>query len=208
VKSALNGLGDWFASNKLSLSPTKCKFATIKDTLKTSDTKITLEIYGKNLTEVRSQTSSTNSPLVGYLLNETLNPKEHIEMMIAKVRSGIYALKTNIGLPREAHKSIYFACIHSHLCYAGIIVGCAAKKDIKPLMTLQKKAIRLVEGAKYNANTDQLFVKHHILKIYDLFKLQAATYGWKFHNKELPKSIEDLITGHRCPQNTIWLKTR
>ena len=186
AKTALRKLGDWFASNKLSLSPTKCKYALIDRNLRTSATKTTLEIYGKHLTEVRASTDSTNSPLVGYLLTETLNPKEHIDMMIAKVRSGIFALKANKGLPSEVRKSIYYACIHSHLCYAGIIVGCAARKHIKPLLKLQNMAIRLIDGAKYNASTNPLYKKHHILKIDDIFEMQAASYGWKFLNNEIP----------------------
>ena len=204
AKTALRKLGDWFASNKLSLSPTKCKYALIDRSLRTSATKTTLEIYGKNLTEVRASTDSTNSPLVGYLLTETLNPKEHIDMMIAKVRSGIFALKANKGLPSEVRKSIYYACIHSHLCYAGIIVGCAARKHIKPLLKLQNMAIRLIDGAKYNASTNPLYKKHHILKIDDIFEMQAASYGWKFLNNEIPTALAKFIS--KGSDRTLHLK--
>ena len=113
AKSALENLGDWFAANGLSLSPTKCKFALINDKLETSHIKTTLSIYGQKLSEVRKGTDSHNNPLVGYLLNENLNSHEHINMIISKIRSGIFAMKTNKFLPTEVLKSIYYATIHS-----------------------------------------------------------------------------------------------
>ena len=49
AKLALKNLGEWFAANKLSLSPSKCKFVLINDKLETAGTKATLSIYGQNL---------------------------------------------------------------------------------------------------------------------------------------------------------------
>ena len=67
AKTALVNLGNWFAANGLSLSPTKCKFALINDKLETAHHKTTLSIYGQNLSEVRKGTESHNNPLVTYL---------------------------------------------------------------------------------------------------------------------------------------------
>ena len=193
AKAALEKLGNWFAANGLSLSPTKCKYALMNDALTTSSTKVTLSIYGKKLTEVRKNTESTNSPLVGYLFTENLNPKEHIESTISKIRSGIYALKINKSMPIEVKKSIYFATVHSHITYAGIIVGCAARKQLKELEKLQSIAIRVMAGAKYNENVDHILKKHKILKVPDLLGLQAAGYGWKYFNKSLPTAIDNFM---------------
>ena len=60
AKLALKNLGEWFAANGLSLSPSKCKFALINDKLETATTKATLSIYGQNLSEVRKGTVSHN----------------------------------------------------------------------------------------------------------------------------------------------------
>ena len=64
AKEALSNIGEWFAANGLSLSPSKCKFALINDKLETPTTKATLSIYGQNLSEVRKGTASHNNPLV------------------------------------------------------------------------------------------------------------------------------------------------
>ena len=189
AKTALDNLGNWFAANGLSLSPTKCKFALINDKLETAYQKTTLSIYGQNLSEVRKGTESHNNPLVGYLLNESLNNNEHINMIIAKMRSGIFALKSNKCLPAEALKSIYYATIHSHMAYAGTIVGCAPDSQIKPLLKLQKIALRIIGKLEYNAHTAPVCKKHNIMYVRDILDMQAAMQAWKFYNNKLPSSI-------------------
>ena len=76
--TTLNELGNWFSCNKLSLSPTKCKFALINSKLQTNPSRSTLSIYGQNLTEIRSDSTTTSNPFVGYQLAEKLDSKEHI----------------------------------------------------------------------------------------------------------------------------------
>ena len=189
AKHALMNLGTWFAANGLSLSPTKCKFALINDKLQTAHTKTTLSIYGKNLSEVRKDTDSHNNPLVGYLLNESLNNNEHINMIISKMRSGIFALKANKNLPTEALKSIYYATVHSHMAYAGTIVGCAPDSQIKQILKLQKIALRIIGKVEYNGHTAPICKRHKIMYVRDILDLQAASQAWKFFNNKLPLSI-------------------
>ena len=189
AKHALTNLGTWFAANGLSLSPTKCKFALINDKLQTAHTKTTLSIYGKNLSEVRKDTDSHNNPLVGYLLNESLNNNEHINMIISKMRSGIFALKANKNLPTEALKSIYYATVHSHMAYAGTIVGCAPDSQIKQILKLQKIALRIIGKVEFNGHTAPICKRHKIMYVRDILDLQAASQAWKFFNNKLPLSI-------------------
>ena len=41
---------------------------------------------------------------------------------------------------------------------------------------------------------DPLYKKNHILKLQDIFDVQAATYGWKFINGKLPQAIADRLS--------------
>ncbi len=94
AKETLEKLGAWFSANKLSLSPTKCKYALMNKYRQTTTTVTSLEIYGKNLTEIREYTDSPNNPLVGLLMTEKLSYTEHTKTLAGKLRSGIYALKS------------------------------------------------------------------------------------------------------------------
>ena len=193
ARETLNKLGEWFAANKLSLSPTKCKFALMSRNLKTPSWSTELEIYGKKLTEIKKDSESSSNPLVGLLMTENLSYVEHTKMLAGKLRSGMYALKANRHLPNIARKNIYFACIHSHLSYAGIIMGTAPKSCIKQLQVIQNAAIRILAEEKYNAPTGTLFRKLNIMRTEDIFRTQACTYGWKFINMKLPPAIQAMM---------------
>ena len=203
ARTALENLGDWFAANGLSLSPTKCKFALINEKLSTAHTNTTLSIYGQNLAEVRNGTDSHNNPLVGYLLTEHLNSKEHINMIISKMRSGIFAMKTNKHIPIEALKSIYYATIHSHMAYAGIIVGCAPDSHIQPMLKLQKIALRIIGKLDYNGHTRPICKKHKIMYVRDILDLQAAMQAWKYFNDKLPLSIASFFEKGNARTKTL-----
>ena len=164
-------------------------------TLKSPTWSTELEIYGKKLTEIKKGSDSPSNPLVGLLMTENLSYEEHTKTLAGKLRSGIYALKANRHLPNIARKNIYFACIHSHLSYAGIIMGTAPKSCTKQLQVIQNSSVRILSDAKYNASTGTLFKKLNIMRTEDIFKTQACTYGWKFINKKLPPAIQNLMRG-------------
>ena len=161
--------------------------------LRTPSWSAELEIYGKKLTEIKKDSESPSNPLVGLLMTENLSYAEHTRMLAGKLRSGIYALKANRHLPNIARKNIYFACIHSHLSYAGIIMGTAPKSCIKQLQVIQNAAIRILADEKYYASTGILYRKLNIMRTEDIFRTQACTYGWKFINTKLPPAIQAMM---------------
>ena len=126
---------------------------------------------------------------MGLKVNEHLSYKIHVKFVAGKLRSGMFALRANKHLPNSAKKNIYFACVHSHLSYAGLILGTAPDSCTQQIAKTQDKAVRILSNARYNANVNPLYKRHHILKMHDIFDMQAASYGWKFINNKLPKAI-------------------
>ncbi len=61
------------------------------------------------------------------------------------------------------------------------------------LQILQKKAVRALVGATYNANTSPIFKKLEILRISDLIDLEQAKLSYKFVHNELPPGISKLF---------------
>ena len=92
-------------------------------------------------------------------------------------------------MPSEILKSIYYATVHSHIAYAGIIIGCAPDSHLKPISKLQKIALRAIECLEYNGHTAPVCKKHKILYVRDILDLQAASMAWKFFHNKLPSSI-------------------
>ncbi len=64
---------------------------------------------------------------------------------------------------------------------------------IKRLQVLQKKAVRALVGARYNANTSPIFRRLKILRISDLIDLEQAKLSYKFVHNELPPGISMLF---------------
>ena len=78
--------------------------------------------------------------------------------------------------------TIYNSLILSHLHYGILCWGF----QCKGLFTVQKKAIRIVCKAKYNAHTDRLFKKLNLLKVEDIFKIQCLKFYYRLCKNKLP----------------------
>ena len=79
----------------------------------------------------------------------------------------------------KARKAVYYALFHCNLIYCIQIWSCASQKLISNLLILQKKAIRIVKDAKYNAHTEPIFKELSILPLEQLikfFNLQFMQY--------------------------------
>ena len=95
---------------------------------------------------------------------------------------------------KGAKRNIYFSCIHSHIGYAGIILGTAPESCTQQIAIMQNKALRILSNEKYNASTYALYKRQHILKMKDIFDLQAASYGWKLINDKLLNAIANKLS--------------
>ena len=165
----------------------------------------TFEIYNKKMKEIRKNTDSCNNPLVGLLITEKLSYEDQIHSMLGKLRKGLYALRANKALPPFAKKNIYFATVHSHLGYAGIMLGCAPKGLISKIRNIQNKALRILVDARYNENADPIYKKLKILKVEDIYAYQACVYGWRYFKGDLPEAIANLM--ETCNARSMMLKT-
>ena len=64
-----------------------------------------------------------------------------------------------------APKTLYFSMLHCHLVYGLNVWGSETKTNLKPLVTKQKQAIRLITN---NAHTEPLFKKCNMLPVEQL----------------------------------------
>ena len=62
---------------------------------------------------------------------------------------------------------------------------------------LQKRAIRIINNAKFNGHTDPLFKSGRILKIHDLFEYQSALFTFDLLSNNLPGSFNGTFVYNR-----------
>ena len=100
----------------------------------------------------------TNIQFLGLQIDNHLNWKNHIELMISTLSGASYAVWSMIHIRNiSTLKSIYFAFYNSILKY-GIIFWHNSSSSAK-IFTLQKKIIRILAGAPSRTSCRSLFLK-------------------------------------------------
>ena len=177
INYELSVISEWLKLNKLSLNVAKTKAMIFHAPQK----KVTEpDIF---IDDIRiSYVSEFN--FLGILIDKNLKWKSHINMVSKKVSKavGIMARLRNF-IPKSAMLHIYNSLVLSYLNY-GLIVWSGQSKH---LAKLQKRAVRLVNNAKYNSHTSILFKNDNILYIKDMCALHDYAFCYKVYHKLTPQ---------------------
>jgi len=203
---------NFFCAHRLSLHPEKTKFMIVS--CSTVNTVPNIVINYNPLNEAQdpskifkmnyiNNSSTPYAKFLGVLIDPKLSFKTHISHVTKKVSTALYFLRgAKKVLNQRALKFIYYALFHSHLIYASQLWSCCNESLLKPIVTKQKMAIRILSNAKYNSHTEPLFKKLTILPFAQLclfFKLQ---FMQQFTQNFLPVALNDLwITNNVRRQN-------
>ncbi len=159
------------------------------------DPDLTLHSNNIKIDPIGESHAEKSIKFLGINLDDKLSWKYHINSINKKIANANFTINQmkNI-LPIRLLKNLYFALIHPHLLYGISLWGGCATKYIKKTITLQKRAIRTINKAKYNSHSEPLFKKCNILKLQDLHKqqIQLFMYDWKY--SKLPKSFDNFFT--------------
>ena len=135
--------------------------------------------------------SDSSLKILGVNLDPNLSLSEHIKIQHSKISRSVYTLnKLKNDLPKPTLKLIYMAHIHSYLNYCSNILCMTNASTIKPLVTLQKKAIRIINKSEFHAHTAPLFKNEGILPIKKLIDYNAYLFMFDFIHKNLPKTFD------------------
>ena len=102
--------------------------------------------------------------LLGVYFDEYLTFDKHINTLCAKLIRANYCIRrAQNKLSTKSLKCLYYALFHPHILYCVNIYSCTSEKNLKRIEILQKKCIRLINKAKNNSHTDNLFKNSSIL---------------------------------------------
>ena len=166
----LDKLSDWFSSNKLSINAKKTRFQIFHSPGELEDMKLFL--MGNEIERCWEGGNEKFFKLVGIRLDEGLTYRYQIAHVRQKVAQSLsLIIRSKAFLSYRAKLLLYSSLIKSQLTYCVSIWGGACKTYLDKLISLQKKAIRIVVGAPYNSHTQPLFGKLKVLEFSDLYKL-------------------------------------
>ena len=183
----LRQLEQWLIQNKMLLNINKSKcmlFGGSSNERKLID----IKLHGDKVASV------DDFKLLGITLDYKLCWKPHIDYVRSNLAKSLYSIRTlkNI-LPKSLLRQIYFALVHSHLQYGTVLWGNASSAALNPIIIQQKKAIRLINKAHYNAHTAGLFKQSNILTLENIFILQETKFVHSFYQNHIGNSIKQKL---------------
>jgi len=182
IHEHLEKISNWLKLNKLSPNNDKTKYMLFHNKQKII-TPVTINFDGKSIESVN------HFKYLGITLDNSLTFNPHISKLhcaLAKTIGTLNMIKRFVS--EHILLQIYYALIHSKLCYGLLVWG---HKSLK-LAKLQKRAVRVVTNSRYNAHTEPLFKRLNILKIHDIHKLQIYKLIYKIVNCSLPKYFQNI----------------
>ena len=197
INTELNLINEWLMVNKLSLNISKTKYMIFR--LPNSPVARTpiLEIKINNTLIEKV----TKFDFLGLVISETLSWKEHANKISAKIAQTVGMLsRMKRYLDTTILRKIYNSLILSYLHYGILCWGFESHR----LLKLQKRAVRLLCNAKYNAHTEPLFKSLRLLKVGDIFNVQCIKFFYKSEHGLLPNYFEHFYVRKNAihPHNT------
>jgi Reverse transcriptase (RNA-dependent DNA polymerase) len=206
----LQKLAMWFKANKLAINVSKTKFMIFRTKNRNynpNDVDIFINFNEPNVNERPELKISLNRvandcdpanqtyKILGVLFDEFLNFNQHASYVQRKISKSLFLLsRAKNFLSQKALSMLYYATVHSHLLYCPIILSITSKSNIKKLLTMQKKALRIMSGVSYHEHTAPLFYNHKILPLDLIIELSKLIFMHAVKFNFCPKSFLNVFT--------------
>ena len=173
INAELDLIFEWLNINKLSLNVSKKKYMLFHyPQRKVHNLSLVLKIDSTSIERV----SEFN--FLGLTLDECLSWKPHVQKTSNKISRIIGVLcRLKNYLPKHILRTLYNSLILPHLQFFVLTWGFKMGR----VELLQKRAVRVISCSKYNAHTDPLFKQLNLLKVKDMFDLNALKLFYKLN---------------------------
>ena len=200
ITAEMNKLKNWFHINKLSLNLQKTKLMFFGQKRNT----IPVQVIIDNISIERVH----QNVFLGVVIDEKISWKPHISYLRTKVAKCVGIMKrASPALNHKALLILYRSLVMPYLNYCSEVWGNCSRTNLQPLVVLQKRAIRVVNGARYCDHTNPLFSKTFDLKLFDLVDFKTAQIMFRAFRNCLPENIQKLFQ-HRDQHHTHDLRGR
>ena len=101
-------------------------------------------------------------------------------MISDKISKNIGILhRISTSAPKTILIKLYYALVYPYLTYCNAIWGAASENNLKKILLLQKRAVRVINNADFLDHSSPLFKQSNILKIDDIYKMTCCIIAFK-----------------------------
>ena len=180
INKELIKINTWRKINKLSVNFTKSNYMIFTNRKLNLNFNIIMD--GNSLNRVKE------TKYLGVIMQDNLKWNSHIQHITNKISKASYILvKIRHYVDLFSLKMLYNSLIKPHLNYCMSVWGGAPKSVLRPLITLQKKIVRIMTHSNFDHPSAPLFLKLNILPFKQLYEYNISNLMHKIHN--------NLITG-------------
>ena len=178
----LANLINWFKANMLLLNIAKTNYLLFPSS-KLVNVGGNMKLYAGADEIIRNECCK----FLGIIIDDKLGWLDHINSINIKLSRSLYILNSVKNmLPNYILRKLYFTMVQPYLTYGIILWGSTYQSYLKRTVILQKKAIRYIHKADYNAHTKPLFYASNVLNIHYTYLLEVANFMHDFTRRKLP----------------------
>lgn len=181
-------LKNWFYYNRMTINISKTSYInfSLRNTQYFSQVLVyhnsNCEISSTCKCQVINQREATK--YLGIYFDENLNWKKHVDSLKRKLLFIICKFKyLSKLLPSLVLRTVYFALVHSLICYGIFLWGGTYKTNLDPIIKIQKSFIRLIAKVNRLEHTRQLFQDYSILNVRKQFSCSICIIVAKFFSQ-------------------------
>ena len=140
----------------------------------------------------------TSTKFLGVMIDANLNFNDHVQYIKGKVARGIGILcKCRRLFKKETLVTLYNAFLYPYLAYCVSVWGSTYDTYLDPLIKLQKRAMRIIDGVRRDAPTSPIYLRLRILKFKQIYMNAIQLFVFKFHKTFIQSDDQEFDINER-----------
>ena len=170
----LQKINAWLVRNRLTLNVAKTVALLFSNRQIDINDNLMLSLDGRTINILN------NANYLGVTIDNSLSFKPHIDKICSKLSKNIGVMyRMSYYVPETVLLNVYYSIIYPYLMYCCVAWGGAAAVHIDKLLTLQKKAVRIITHSGYLDHSDPLFRRTNLLKMPDIYAYNCCILAYK-----------------------------
>ena len=119
---------------------------------------------------LRKRSSSVQS-----LMNICLGNRTFLKQLVKSRNQQVSLIEQDLFfLPKPCLKTLYYCLVYPYLHYCIIVWGSTNKTNLRRLVSLQKRVIRIISKSTFDSHSDPIFKDLELLKLSDIRQLELG----------------------------------